>query len=172
MNSKKKKERMGRKIENQQNTYIGKIATRTKCHSWLRTEQSGSRPDTWVPPRCLERAGIWCLGWRVLLYGPRMTMLRRCEGGLRNDEFHKLGEDAGSSSWGHCRGYQCPHDDHSPCFSHRASSPRGVTSVTACKNINTSTTLTSWQWEPTTYQLIVTVPVTPSQTPPFCKKPH
>jgi len=88
--------------------------------------------------RCLERAGIRCLGWRVFLFGPRMTMLRRCEGGLRNDEFHEPVEDAGSSSRGHCRGRQCPRDDRRPCFSHRVSesSARGVTSVHGHQHIN------------------------------------
>jgi len=39
----------------------------------------------------------------------------------------------------------------------------------ACTDINASTTLTSQQWEPTTYQLNVS---TPSQTPSCSKKPH
>jgi len=104
--------------------------------TWWRTEQVGSHPDSWVDRHCLERAGIRCLGWRVLLFGPRMAMIRRCECGLWNDEFHEPAEDAGSSSRGHCWGRQCPRDDHRPCFSHRVSSARGVTSV----HISTSTT--------------------------------
>ena len=109
-----------------------------------------------VPARhCLERAGIRCLGWRVFLFGPRMTMLRRCEGGLRNDEFHEPVEDAGSSSRGHRRRRQCPRDDRRPCFSHRVSSARGVTSVHGHQRIND---VTSRQWEPTTHQLSVPAP--------------
>ena len=124
---------------------------------WARTLKKNSRLA--VPARrCLERAGIRCLGWRVFLFGPRMTMLRRCEGGLRNDEFHEPVEDAGSSSRGHCRGRQCPRDDRRPCFSHRVSesSARGVTSVHGHQRINN---ITSRQWEPTTYQLSVPVPI-------------
>ena len=84
-----------------------------------------------------------------------MAILRRCEGGLRNDEFHEPVEDAGSSSWGRCRGRQCPHDDRRPCFSHHVSSARGVTSVHRHQRIND---VTSRQWEPTTYQLSVPAP--------------
>jgi len=127
-----------------------------KCHSWCRTEQADSRPDSWVACCCLEQAGIWCLGWRELLFGPRMAMLRRCEGGgLWNDEFHEPVEDAGSSSRGHCWGRQCPRDDRRPCFSHRVSSARGVTSVHGHQHIND---VTSRQWEPATYQLNVPAP--------------
>ena len=55
----------------------------------------------------------------VLLFGPRTAMPRRCECGLRNDEFHEPVADAGSSSLGRCQGRQCPRDDRRPCFSHR-----------------------------------------------------
>jgi len=54
-----------------------------------------------------------------------------------------------------CRGRQCPRDDRRPCFSHRVSSARGVTSVRGHQRIND---LTSRQWEPTTYQLSVPAP--------------
>jgi len=55
----------------------------------------------------------------------------------------------------HCRGRQCPRDDRRPCFSHRVSSARGVTSVHGHQRINN---VTSRQWEPTTCQLSVRAP--------------
>jgi len=73
----------------------------------------------------------------VLLFGPRTAMPRRCECGLRNDEFHKPVEDAGSSSRGRCRGRQCPRDDRRPfpiVYSLLAE-------LQACTDINASTTL-------------------------------
>ena len=35
--------------------------SRTKCHSWWRTEQAGSRQDSWVARRCLERTAYGAL---------------------------------------------------------------------------------------------------------------
>jgi len=135
------------------------MSVATPAHStattWWRKEQAGRRPNSWVARRCLERAGIWCLSRRVLLLGPRTAMLRRCERGLWNDEFHEPVEDAGSSSQGRCRGRQCTRDDRRPCFSHRVSSARGVTSVRGHQRIND---LTSRQWEPTMHQFSVPAP--------------
>jgi len=69
-----------------------------------------------------------------------------------NDEFHEPVGDAGSSSRGRCRGRQCPRDDRRPCFSHRVSSARSVTSVHGHQRIND---VMLRQWEPTTHQLSV-----------------
>jgi len=131
---------------------------------WWRKEQAGSHLDSWVARRWLEWSGIWCLGWRghgraqpeqKLLFGLCTAMPRRCERGLRNDEFHEPVEDAGSSSRGRCWGRQCPRDDRRPCFSHCVSSARGITSVRRHQRIND---ITLRQWEPTTHQLSVPTP--------------
>jgi len=82
-----------------------------------------------------------------------MAMPRRCERGLRNDEFYEPVEDAGSSSRWRCTGRQCPRDDRRPCFSHRVSSARGVTSLHQRTN-----DVTLRQWELTTHQLSVPAP--------------
>ena len=44
-------------------------------------KESGS-PSSRVACHCLEWAGTWCLGWRVLFFGLRTAMLRCCERGL------------------------------------------------------------------------------------------
>ena len=54
-----------------------------------------------------------------------------------------------------CRGRQCPRDDRRPCFSHRVSSTRGVTTLRYHQRINDDT---SRQWELTTHQLSVSAP--------------
>jgi len=36
-------------------------------------KRAGRQPPSWVARRCLERAGTWCLGQRVLLFVPCLS---------------------------------------------------------------------------------------------------
>jgi len=110
----------------------------------------------WNGPAYDALAGV-CFCLNKSTRRPRTAMPRRCEYGLRNDEFHEPVEDAGASSRGRCRGRQCPRHDHRPCFSHRVFSARGVTSLRGHQRIHD---VMLRQWELTTHQLSVPAPHT------------
>jgi len=137
--------------------------------TWWRKEQAGRRPDSWVAHRCLEQAGIWCLGRRVLLFGPRTAMLRRCERGLWNDEFHEPVEDAGSSSQGRSKLPRTPVPARWP---QALLFPSCILCSRRYKRARTSTHQRPYVTTMGTNNASVECACTPSQTPSCPEKPH